>query len=111
MIPHTPQYAQYRDHQLREQPDCDVDRLRVLKQLPTVLDADQRLGHHDADVHPALGAHSFALGVCDIAVVLLYGWRDYDAYEYKSAGDQRVAGRKLKHVLEEEGVQLGGLPH
>lgn len=59
----------------------------MLKQFLAMFDANQRLRHHDANIHPALGSDSFALGVRDIAVVLLYGWRNYDAYEYESAGD------------------------
>lgn len=109
-----PQHASIQEnnrHQhLHEQPKNYIQRLRALKQLATILDAQYRLGHHDRAVHPALGAQAFAPRVGDVHVVLAYRWRHKQTNQHQPNGDQRMRRRHLEDVLQEERVQFRHLP-
>lgn len=54
-------------------PDEDVAELRVLEQVLSELDADDRLDGHAEAVHPRLGPHALAARVRHVAVVLPKG--------------------------------------
>ena len=95
---------------LYKEPAENVPELCLRKDAQAKLDADQRLEEHHREEEPALRAHPLTPNIGDVGVVLADGGGDDEAEQGDAVGVQRVAGRHLEDVLQEEGVQLGQLP-
>lgn len=70
MIENASVHENYRNAQLNEQPNDDIDSLRSFKQFACIFDAKYCLRYHDSAIDPALCAKTFTIWIRDVHIVL-----------------------------------------
>lgn len=82
MIHDAAPHKRNRNGELNEQPNNDIDSLRLFEQFACIFNAKHRLRYHDRTVHPTLGAESLAIWIRYIDVVLSKGNKKKERTDY-----------------------------
>ena len=95
---------------LEEHPAQNVPQLSLSENVEAELYANNRLGEHNGSEHPTLCANTFTGDIRHVGVELPQTGRHDQADQTDTADGDRVVGRYLEDVLQEERVQFGQVP-